>query len=261
MYGGSSIKVPIIASDAFYRATQEMMFNETANWIKYDHQSIDVLSQTLWEMGQTRFINMNAGTQEARISLVLYAGDGNIVKIMPRSYSGNDYALQVPAVSERTVETDTRSYVIRTYPYILSRAITEQDVETMRRTAGALGMEFNPGDDTPRNLIALPDKEGTLASIDADTFRTKRDGLNHGPELVEAWRDYIAELFPVYKQGELPPQTANTKFNLKMNYNPKTGFSRFEPLSDTPVIYARTDGPPAKARHSFWDIFARPGYD
>lgn len=256
----SSIRVPIIASEAFYRATEEMMFNETANWIKYDHKSIGALSQALRDMGQTRFINMNAGTEEARISLVLYAGDGNIVKIMPRSYTGPDYPLQMPPISERDVETEDRAYVIRTYPYLTPQKVTQDDVEYVRRVIGALGLDFNPGDDTPRNLMHLPDKERTLVAIDADTFRETRGGPNYGPELVQAWQDYLAEIFPAYKDGAIPRQTQDTDFRFKMNANHETGLSRFDPLSANPAVYATMDRA-TKPKHSFWDIFTKLGHD
>lgn len=256
----SSIRVPIIASEAFYRATEEMMFNETANWIKYDHKSIGALSEALREMGQTRFINMNAGTEEARVSLVLYAGDGNIVKIMPRSYTGPDYPLQMPPISERDVDTEDRAYVIRTYPYLDPQKVTQDDVEYVRQVIGALGLDFNPGDDTPRNLMHLPDKERTLVAIDADTFREASGGRNYGPELVQAWQDYLAELFPAYKDGAIPRQTQDTDFRFRMNANRDTGLSRFDPLSANPAIYAPMDRA-TKPKHGFWDIFTKLGHD
>lgn len=259
MSGNFSKRSPVHASDAFYSASSQGKFNETANHIKYDPQAVGVIDQALREMGQHHLISMNGSLTDAMVSLVFYAGDGNLIKVMPHSYRGDDYVLQLPPISEKLVETDMRAYMVRTYPFIHSRPTTQSDVELMKRTAGALGMEFNPGDDTPRNLMTLPDAEGTLVSVDADAFRTARDGLNYGPELYRQWQDYLAELFPAYKKGKITEQTAQTDFTFRMNYNAQSHLLRFDPLSANPFVYDLNDSKPPEKRH-WWDIFTGPGH-
>ncbi|MCB9975023.1 MAG: hypothetical protein H6856_05250 [Rhodospirillales bacterium] len=257
MSGNFSKREPIVASDAFYMAADYGMFNETASQIRYDHQAVRAISEALRDMGQRRLISMNGGLREAMVSLVFYAGDGNLIKVMPTSFKGGDYPLQLPPVSERKVETDVRSYVIRTYPYIQSKEVSNNDVLLMKRTAEALGFEFNDGDDTPRNLMTLPDRDSTLVSIDADAFKTSRGGLNYGPDLYEQWLEYLSELFPAYKEGEISRQTNETDFTARMKYNRESGLARFDPLSQTPIQYIRNDQSPAPKRH-WWDIFSGP---
>lgn len=239
-----------------------MQFNEVTNWIKYDRQANDALSGTLREMGQTRFINMTSGIMDARVSLVLYAGNGNVVKIMPTSFSGDDLVFQMPPISQRRVQTEDRDYTICTYPWLAEhKPCTQEDVEILRKDIGILGMEFIEGDDTPRNLKRLPDREGTLVSIDADTFRISRDGLNHGPELLAAWHEYLTELFPVYRDGTIPRQTKDTNFDFFMNYNREARLSRFDPLAASPIVYLTADGAPTSKKHSFWEIFTKLHHD
>ncbi len=255
-------RVPIFATEAFRNAADEMVFNEVTNWIKYDPQAHDALSAALREMGQTRFINMTSGMMDARVSLVLYAGNGNVVKIMPDSFMGEELLFQMPPVKERKVPTEDRNYVIRTYPWIAEhKPCTQEDVEIMRKDIGILGMEFIPGDDTPRNLRRLPDAEGTRVSVDADTFGISRDGLNYGPELIANWREYLAELFPVYRAGEIPRQTADTNFEYVMNYNRESKLSRFDPLAPSPIVHLAADGAPTSPKRSFWEIITRLHHD
>ncbi|MCB1841259.1 MAG: hypothetical protein KDI61_13515 [Alphaproteobacteria bacterium] len=255
-------KVPVIASEAFNDATAEMIFNEVTNWIKYDPQANEALSLALREMGQRRFISMTSGIMDSRVSLVLYAGNGHVVKIIPSSYSPKDYVFQMPPISERKVQTDQRDYLICTYPWLAEhKESTRADVEMLRKETGILGQEFIPGDDTPRNIRRLPDAEQTLVSIDADTFTTSRDGLNYGPELLAAWHEYLAELFPVYKLGALPPQTSDTSFDFVMNYNREARLSRFDPLAPSPIVHMTADGAPTSKKHSFWEIFTKLHHD
>ncbi len=262
MDGGLRRRVPIYATEAFSNAADEMIFNQAAVWIKQDPQANDVLGAALREMGQYRFINMTSGMMDSRISLVLYAGNGNVVKIMPDNYQGGEYVFQMPPVSQTKVGTSDRNYLIKTYPYVAShRTMTREDVEMLRRQAGILGQEFNPGDDTPGNLKNLPDAEGTLFSIDDDTFTMAHGGLNYGPELLVAWKNYIAELFPVYKEGKIPAQTANTNFEYVMNYNREARLSRFDPLAPSPIVYKAADGAPTSQRRSFWEIITKLHHD
>lgn len=255
-------RVPILAAEAFSAAADEMIFNEVVHWIKNDREATEALSRSLREMGQTRFVNMTSGMMDSRVSLVLYAGNGNVVKIMPESHVSQEFLFQMPAISETQVRTEDRKYLIRTYPWLSSRqTTTKEDVETLRRHTAILGQEFNAGDDTPRNIMRLPDAEGTLVSIDADTFTTSREGLMYGPEMVQAWKDYVAELFPVYKSGELPRQNADTSFEYVMRYNREARLSRFDPLAPSPAVYIPADGAHTPQRRSFWDLFPKIQHD
>ncbi len=249
-------KTPLIASDAFYRATQEMMFNETAFNIKHDPQAVPAIADELRRMGQRRFINMTSGTQDARVSLVLYAGDGIVTKIMPDSYSGTEHPYQLPAITSSLVETEDRQYRINTYPYVPSRGETKADVEEYREIMGELGLKIHEGDDTTRNLRRLPDNDGTLVGIDADMFSTMRGGLQFDDELQQAWFDYLAELYPMYEHG-IPRQTSETSFAIMSPHDRNAKLLGFDHTCEDPIIRLHENAPKAEQSggRSFWSYF------
>lgn len=258
----TSKRVPVIASEAFYRATYESMFNATANSLKIDHQAVVALQEELRNMGQTRFLNMTCGIEDSRESLVLYAGDGNVIKIQPTSIQGGDFIYQIPPISQRIVHTDLQSYSIETFPFITSRGETIEDVKTLQHNAQILGLNIHDGDDTPRNMRKLPDGMGTITSLDRNTFSVARSGLNYGPETLQAWHNYLAQLFPIYKIGEIPKQTPDTNFAYIMNYDHNHHIQCFDPLSQNPITYAHDDKSTSNTKRSFWSFFiSEPGHD
>lgn len=162
-------------------------------------------------MGQTKFVQMTRRSVDAMVSVPLYAGNGIVVKIIPQTYSDRSTCslFKLPPITVDTVEGKHCDFLIKTYPWLSPRGVTQASIDEMRSLLGGVGLIFNENEDKPRNIHRLPDKHGTLISVDEDIYH----GALTIPQLSEAWVEYVRGIFPIYEEGRIPPQNEQTDFS------------------------------------------------
>ncbi len=197
--------------DTFNDLCGSMPLNESVRRLEWDDDTVFEIKKALREMGQTRFVPLARKSSDAMISLPLYAGNGMVIKIIPRTYSdvSVNSIFKLPPVTVDSISGKNGEFLIKTYPWISPRGITMESVEHMRRQLGDLGLKFNTNDDQPRNIHRLPDKNGTLISVDEDIY----SGSLVDDEFTQAWLDYVHSIFPVYASSEIPAQDDKTDFS------------------------------------------------
>ncbi len=238
------------AAQAFDEARKILGHNQTARrleghpdddnpWIYHDPQQKVI--KALAEMGQTRFINLARSYQDSRVALALYAGNGIVAKIIPADHLPTSRAIYyLPAIKRIDVQTERQKFKIKFYPWVSGRDVDEKSVERLGAKIADLGLSFTEGDGHPRNVHCLPDGRRTLVGIDSYMYRGTVEDLT----LIDAWHAYIHELFPIYKTGEIPPQTKDTDFSFFSIHDPNTDLWNFDHREPNPV--SRTAGASAK---------------
>lgn len=188
-----------------------MGLNESVRRLERDEEAVFAIQRLLKEAGQTRFVPLVKRSPDAMISLPLYAGNGVVIKIIPQSYSDNSRCslFKLPPITVDSVSGKDHDFLIKTYPWLSPRGITRESIEHMREVLGSLGLKFNDKDDQPRNIHRLPDKNGTLISVDEDIYH----GNLINPLLSDVWLDYVHSIFPIYEEGVIPPQSDKTDFS------------------------------------------------
>jgi len=74
-------------------------------------------AQVLHKMGQKRLVALTHRPSEAQIALAYYAGNGVVVKVIPKDFLGQPESIyHAPAISSETIEANERAFVVRTYP-------------------------------------------------------------------------------------------------------------------------------------------------
>lgn len=195
----------------FDRVRQSMTLNESVYRLERDEQALVKIFQALKDMGQTRFVPLAKKSADAMVSVPLYAGDGLVIKVIPKDYSDHSTSqlFKLPPITVQEVEGKNSEFFIKTYPWISPRGVTQESIEKLRQVLGGLGLIFNDKDDQPRNIHRLPDRNGTLISIDEDIYH----GRLTKPELSEAWQAYVHSIFPVYASAAIKPQSENTDYS------------------------------------------------
>ncbi len=224
-------------------ACAAMPLNDTARMLEHDHEAHFKILEKLRELGQHQFISLTRKSSESMQSLALYTGDGYVFKISRDSFCDEDPYI-LPPISEHVVETSTNTYSIKSYPYVPNSKVTFADVEDMREKLAEIGLAFTNQDDKPRNIRRLPDKDGTLVGIDMLMTRPMRCDKEQKEERIKLsalWHEYVTDLYPVYLEGKVPKQTAETKFNFaSVHDRSKSSQSSFEnkihPITVTPEI-------------------------
>jgi hypothetical protein len=211
----------------FNWVSQALPLNQSVRLLEPDEQAILDINRVLREMGQTQFITLARKSTDAMISVPLYAGNGIVIKIIPKGYSSLSHTdfFKLPPISVDSVEGKREEFLIKTYPWLSPRGVTQRNVEDMRTMLTAVGLKFNEQDDQPRNIHRLPDKNGTLTSIDEDIYH---GDISH-PELSEAWVDYVHSVFPIYQQRRVPPQNDQTDFSFVSIHDRRAEQYTFQP--------------------------------
>lgn len=211
---------------------------------------------TLKDMGQDRLVNLTSCFDDARISFAFYAGDGIVAKVIPKDFDTDDQFIHhLPAITSHTVRGELDDFSIKLYPWVPGSYTTQKDVETLRTTMNAVGENFSNGDDTPRNVHKMPDKNGTLVGIDSNMYISAYNGKNTPPELLEHWNRYLALMFPVYKESRVPEQTQDTDFQFRSIHDREAGIVGFDAMryledGKDPIIMAAEN--PHVQKKSFW---------
>lgn len=197
--------------NAFNDVSQAMTLNATVKHLEYDDYTVLRIQDLLKSMGQTKFVQMTRKSADAMVSVPLYAGNGIVVKIIPQNYSDRSKCdlFKLPPISVDRIEGRHGEFFIKTYPWLSPRGVTQASINEMRSLLSGVGLTFNENEDTPRNIHRLPDKRGTLISVDEDIYH----GSLTMPRLSEAWVDYVRSIFPIYEEGRIPPQNEQTDFS------------------------------------------------
>jgi hypothetical protein len=229
--------------DAFTLAAMELRYNEAVRRIDPSPAIQDALAQKLDELGQYRFINLTHNTDQSRIALAMYAGDGIVVKIIPANYLGQPNAIyHVPSISSHRVKVDYKDFageeqhdefVIKTYPWIAPGGIEPADVEEFTRHVAKVGMSINEGDAHPKNIHRLP---GTSRMIGIDSAMYNLTHASFTEKMENGWHDYMHQLYPIYDIGYVDPQSAATNFNFVSLHDRSKERMRFDDATGEVVM-------------------------
>ena len=237
---------------ALDHACEGLTLNDVVKKMEYDHKAQPAIIDALKDMGIRRLVDLTNKSSEAMMALSFYAGDGIVAKIIPAdSFDKSAPIYNMPPIEETKVTTDSREYIVATYPWIPRGGVVQHDVEDLRETLRNQGMSFQQNDDSPKNVHRIPDQNGTLVGIDSNMYEGAHNGKTIAPELKQAWRDYIEELYPIYKSGIIPAQTQDTNFEFVSIHNEKAAFAGFDANLEDPMIKAPE---PKPVKKSFWDF-------
>lgn len=240
---------------ALDHACEGLTLNDVVKKMEYDHKAQPAIINALKDMGIRRLVSLTNKSSEAMMALSFYAGDGIVAKIIPAdSFDKSDPIYSMPPIEETKITTDSREYIVATYPWIPRGNVAQQDVENLRKTLRNKGIDFQLNDDSPKNVHRIPDKNGTLVGIDSNMYENARNGQTINSELKQAWRDYVEEIYPIYKSGITPAQTQNTNFEFVSIHNENTKFAGFDADLDDPIIPMSEPKPTHK---SFWSFLSR----
>lgn len=200
---------------AIGKACASMPLNETVRLLERDQSAALVLRETLESMGQTKFKNLTNSSKQSMTAIALYAGDGIVTKIIPSGSLGQAKGViyHLPAITTMHVETESSSFVIKTYPYVSPSGVTQEDVNDFGKIIGRVGMEFNTNDGMPKNVHRLPNLESAMIGIDSDMYHYGNGGSLITDEMRVAWHQFIYDLYPVYEHRQIPEQTESTNFD------------------------------------------------
>lgn len=172
--------------------------------------------RVLESKGYSRFSVLTTRYDESAASIALYAGDvagGLVAKLVPGDHLpsvGYTYPLVLPAYERVRVEGESQT-VLDFYPWVDTRNITENDVETMRKLLAAKGLAFNNGDDRIANVGKLRNGSLCVLDIGAVHWVSPEAEKNSKTDIMEWWNK-LYSLYPIYESGVLPPQTEQTSF-------------------------------------------------
>lgn len=164
-----------------------------------------------------RFTSLVPNARHANTAVVLYAGDGIVVKITDRDFVPEKFMpCQLPPLRRYYVN----GFTVEVFPWLDTHAITPKDVDAMREELKTYGFEFKAGDDRTENLGRLPD--GTCAILDGDAIKFTL----HEREMMDVYRwmfDIFKELDPLYTtepvngDKEIALVSENPDFNLRFS--------------------------------------------
>lgn len=239
---------------ALDHACAGLTLNDAVKKITHDHESQPAIINALKDMGINRLGNLTKKSNEAMIALSFYAGDGIVAKIIPADYfDKSDPIYSMPPITSTRVETDSREYIVATYPWIDPGGVTKDEIEELREILKNHGIDFSKNDDDPKNVHRMPDKNETLAGIDSNMYEDARNGNTTSLEIKQAWREYIEELYPIYKSGIIPAQTQDTNFEFVSIHNENAKYAGFDADLEDPIIKTPEPKPTKK---SFWSFLS-----
>lgn len=204
--------------------------NKTIASLENNEKTILRIRDVLRNMGQDKFINLSRSYKQSAAVLAMYAGNGIVTKIIPKADLSHtrDVIYHMPAITSVEVSGEKCDYVIKTYPWVSGHGIGQGDVEEFRAIIKSVGLEFNGGDDRPKNVHRLPDKKGTFVGVDSNMYHETEGGMNISPELRQLWHSYIHHLFPIYALKSVPAQTKETNFKFISIHDPSFEAISFE---------------------------------
>jgi hypothetical protein len=197
--------------ETFNHLSPSMGLNASVIKLERDDNAVLEIMRTLRDQGQRRFVPLVKISSDALASVPLYAGNGIVFKIMAQSCStpSESTLFKLPPITVDTVPGRNEDFLIKSYPWLSPRGVTRESLENLREVLESLGARIKPKECQPRNIHRLPDRFGTLISVDEDIY----DGKPIDPVISDAWLDYIYSIFPIYEKGAIPPQDDQTDFS------------------------------------------------
>ena len=223
-------------SQAFDRALTDMSKNATTRILERDYNTQSNIIRKIRELGFTNLINLTGKNEDASIALAFYAGNGLVVKVIPKDkLPHQEMIYHLPSITTHTVKSDnTGTLVIKTYPWLNGKKLSQEDVEKFRTKLNEIGLNFTNGDDAVRNIKRLPDQAGTLIGIDSNMFT----GNTVDQDAIDQWHNYIHSMYPIYIQAgdsnEIPEKylTENHDYMSLHDNEFITRYASFEHYSD-----------------------------
>lgn len=211
--------------DSFSLADMELSYNATVHQLRGNFNAQRAIASHLNDMGLTRFVNLTHKTDDSRIALAMYAGDGIVVKVIPTNYMGAPNAIyHLPSITKNLVTSGDESFYVKTYPWVAGGYVSENDIAKFKKEQlEPVGMSITDGDDTTRNIHRMPDKKGTMVGIDSAMFRVTPGAISS--ELEKQWHRYVHTLFPIYDEASVRPQTRETDFSYLSLHDREVGNS------------------------------------
>lgn len=242
---------------AFDNACAGMGHNQVAWRLNQSIDSRDEIITAFKDMGQFQVTPLSSKFADARVALAFYAGNGIVAKVIPDTFYENvDDVHAIPPITSDTVYTEMGKFIIDTYPFIEKGDIKARDVEDTRSRLSNIGLTFNNEYGNSRNLHRMPDRNGTVVSIDSGNFIREDSDLQ--PEtLKEQWHAYMTEIFPIYGKGRIDPQSNDTTHEFMSLHNPHTDIIGFDLYREDPIIresQEHNNGTTSK-RGNFWSMF------
>ncbi len=216
---------------AINKACASMTLNDTVRRLESDPEAVMLLKKAISEqIGQDTFVNLTNSSKQAMTAIALYAGDGIVTKIIPRSAlaMSTDVIYHLPAVTTLEVSSEQNDFVVKTYPYVDPSNVTQSQVDEFGEVIALAGMKFNNGDGMPKNVHRLPDANGTFIGIDSNMYGYGEEGSLITDELRQAWMDYIYELYPIYENRVIPRQSDDTNFDAISLHDPSVADNVFD---------------------------------
>ncbi len=220
----------------------------------------DVLA-SLKGMGFTRLQNLTSKYTEGAVALSFYAGDGIVLKIIPkRMYEPKLYPLNIHPITSEIIPGDDNEYLINTYPWVPPAKVEYgmSVVESLREKINIAGLGFQRDDDHPRNISMIPDAKGTLVGIDSDMYKEIASiDSELKAKLDRAWLRYLEEIYPVYRMRFLPAQTSDTSFDRFSIHDENSRVQGFDLNLADPVIVDNKITVDNKRQDSFFNKIFR----
>lgn len=159
---------------------------------RYPERIIELKKLLDKELHMNQFISLVPNARQANTAVVLYAGDGIVLKITDSSFLPEKFLpCQLPPLRRYYVN----GFTVEAFPWLDTRAITKKDVEAMRTELGTYGFSFSAGDDRPENLGRLPGGECAILDGDAIKFTLQEREMMD----VNRWMYKIFKIFdPLY---------------------------------------------------------------
>lgn len=232
--------------------------NEVTKRLNADPRLALRVTDHLKSMGQHHLINLTHTYDEACMALAFYAGNGIVAKVIPEDFFDHSKPVyQMPPITYDRIANDDEcsGLIVATYPWLAQSLITMRDLDQHQITINSLGMDFGNGDKSDKNFRRIPDRNGTITSIDSSAYKGVNNGKTTPPHAYTAWHDaYIPEIYPIYKTGEILPQDNKTDFTFKSIHNPNHGIAGFDHTKENPIIRAAP-----KPQRTFWqNLFSSP---
>tara|TARA_R110001592_G_scaffold20926_10_gene84669 strand:+ start:5027 stop:5803 length:777 start_codon:yes stop_codon:yes gene_type:complete len=229
-----------------------MGFNQVAHRLNASLDDTNKITSKLHEMGQTRLIPLTNRYKDARVALAFYSGDGIVTKIVPSDfYDQQDTIYSLPPITSERIRGNNWDYIVDTYPFVAKGKIKSEEVEDMRSRMQDVGLTFNNPWGEARNIHRMPDQNQTLIGIDSGMFIDAGNRNHISLELKESWKSYISTVFPIYENGIVSPQSADTNFEFISLHAPNTDIVGFDHTKDNPIIRESDIEPPRKLREGF----------
>lgn len=216
--------------------------NEVTLRLNRDLKARDALVRAMSDMGLNKLINLTTCYDDARISLVFYAGDGVVAKVIPQNYFDDSNPIHsLPPVTMQKIDAGEftgQGFIIATYPYLTDAYIPESRFKQHEAYMNEFGLTADKNETDIRNFRLLTDAAGTITTIDAQVYMSAHNGNTLPQKTRDAWREYLSLMYPMYKSGVIPAQSDKTDFSFRSFHDRTVNLQGFDARRPDPIITA-----------------------